>query len=475
MPFSRAWRFTRTLRFRLTAWYGFALALGLCVFGMVLMGMAERHLLYNHDEAMTFKGHRVVHILDQQPLGGALSAEQLEALSRLGRVAIHLRKQGEEGVIYRSPELLNAPVLANPPEEDIGPEENGYFFTVVQNGDYWRIYTLHYRGPHGWEKTIRVMEELGDVEGSLRRLRIAFLHLVPIGILVSLFGALVISTKALAPLSNIIDLANQIRPNELSKRLPYTGVDDELGRLVRTLNRMIGRIQTSFETMKRFTSDASHELRNPLATLRNTVDVTLEMPRTSEEKDAALLSIGEEVDRIRNLVEDLLLLARADSGRVEMRMNPVSLAFILEAQVEAYQAKAQERDIRLTLASVLPDDIRGNERWLLQVVGNLLSNALNYTPVGGTVIVAMAQREDALQFSVSDTGPGIPEEDLTRVFDRFFRSDPSRSWGHVQGQGLGLAIAAWVVHEHGGRIQASNHPGGGAVFTVTLPKNHAHA
>lgn len=163
------------------------------------------------------------------------------------------------------------------------------------------------------------------------------------------------------------------------------------------------------------------------------------------------------------------MLARADSGRVVMQMSPVSLAFILEAQVEAYLPKAQERNIRLELGTLLPDEIRGNERWLLQVAGNLLGNAINYTPVGGTVSVAMTRLKEAVQFSVSDTGPGIPEEDLERVFERFFRSDPSRSWGHVQGQGLGLAIVAWVVGEHGGRIWASNRPEGGATFTVSLP------
>lgn len=469
----RALRLTRTLRFRLTAWYGAALAAGLCVFGFVLMGLAERHLLHSHDEALTFRAHAVIFILEQPSRGPELSPRQLDQLSRLGKVAIQLKGEDAAGTIYRSPELLNAPVLAQAAESETGPAGNGRFFTVIQNGDYWRIYNLHYHRPEGLDTTIRVMEELGDVDASLKRLRLAFMHLAPIGVLISILGALLISTKALAPLSKIIDLADKIRPDELSKRLPHPGVDDEIGRLVRTLNRMIGRIQNSFEAMKRFTSDASHELRNPLATLRNTVDVTLELPRTSEEKDAALRSIGEEVDRIRSLVEDLLLLARADSGRVVMEMKPVSLAFLLEAQLEAYQPRAEERNIRLEMGPLLPDEVLGNERWLLQVVGNLLSNAINYTPEGGTVTVTMAQGDDALCFSVLDTGPGLPEEDLDRVFDRFFRSDPSRSWGHIQGHGLGLAIAAWVMREHKGQIEASNRLEGGARFTVTLP--HAKA
>lgn len=462
-------RFTRTLRFRLTAWYGLALAAGLVVFGVVLMILAERHFLHSHDETMAFRGHAAIYILAQESQGPDLVPTQVDHLARLGRVAISRVDAGGESMLYRAQELFNAPVLTRGIEEEEELEGNGSFSTVIENGDYWRIYTLHHQNPGGPPLRIRVLEELGNVDAALKRLRLAFFHLVPIGLLVSLFGAHVLSTKALAPVTNIIQLTHQIEAGHLSRRLPHPGVHDEIGSLVDTLNHMLARIEASFEAMKRFTSDASHELRNPLATLRNTVDVMLEMPRTSEEKDAALQSIGEEVDRIRSMVEDLLLLARADSGRVVMQMGPVSLAFILEAQVEAYQAKAQERNIRMVLGTLLPDEVLGNERWLLQVAGNLLGNAINYTPVGGTVTVAMARLKEAIQFSVSDTGPGIPEEDLERVFERFFRSDPARSWGHVQGQGLGLAIVAWVVGEHGGSIRASNRPDGGAMFTVTLP------
>jgi two-component system, OmpR family, sensor kinase len=460
---------TRTLRFRLTAWYCLALALGLVVFALVLLGLAEQHLLGNHDEAMTFKGHVAIHILDRQAKGPELAPDQVEALSRLGRVAITLEDQGKVWMVFRTPDLFAAPVLARDTGERDKQERNGKFSTVIESGDYWRIYTLYSpnRGGRVWK--IRVLEELGDVDTALRKLRIAFFHLVPIGIVVTLIGGLVLSGKALKPVSNIIDLANQIEPTALSRRLPHPGVDDEIGRLVDTLNHMLTRIEASFEAMKRFTSDASHELRSPLATIRNTVDVTLEAPRSGQEQDAALRSIGEEVDRIRTLVEDLLLLAKADSGRMVMKMNPVSLAFILEAQVEAHQSQAQERNLQMEILSLLPDEVLGDERWLHQVAGNLLDNAIKYTPVGGTVSVDMARTEDGLQFSISDTGPGIPEEDLERVFERFFRVDPSRSRVHAPGLGLGLAIAAWVVGEHHGTLQASNHPKGGARFIVTLP------
>ena len=223
--------------------------------------------------------------------------------------------------------------------------------------------------------------------------------------------------------------------------------------------------------MKRFTADASHELRGPLATVRNTIDVTLEQPRSLEEHQAAMQSIGEEVDRIRSIVEDLLFLARADSGRVVMKWTPVRLDHIVEAQVEAHQFQAEERDIELRIRGLIPDEIVGDERWLHQVLGNLLDNALKYTPHGGAVSVDMKRRDGWLQLLVHDSGPGIPDEDLGKVFERFFRSDPSRSRSNVPGVGLGLAIVAWVMKEHGGSIKASNRSEGGATFTVEFPQD----
>ncbi len=465
-------RFTNTLRFRLTAWYCLALALGLIVFGAVLLGRASKHLLTNHDEAMSLKGYAVSHILDQDFGGTDMTPSQRENLMRLGRVAIAQMDQGAERMVYRDPDLFNAPVLAPSPPLDMEGDEptgNGHFVTVIESGDYWRIFTLYHRDPGGRMWKIRILEELGNVRRALQKLGIAFFHLVLFGTLAALIGGLVLSKKALSPISNIIGLANEIEASALSRRLPHPGADDEIGRLVDTLNRMLARIESSFEAMKRFTSDASHELRSPLATIRNTVDVTLARPRSGEEKAAALHSIGEEVDRIRTLVDDLLLLARADAGQLVMQMKHVSMAFILEAQVEAHQAQAQARNLHLEIGSLLPDEVLGDERWLLQVVGNLLDNAIKYTPEGGTITVGMARTAKALLFSVRDTGSGIPEDELERVFERFFRSDPSRSRGQVPGLGLGLAIASWVIKEHLGTIQVSNRPEGGATFTVTLP------
>lgn len=466
-------QFTRTLRFRVTAWYCLALTLGLMAFAITLLGLAHRHLITNHDQTMSSKGYAVGQIIDKGSEAGDLSEGQQNEFMRLGRVSVARQDLGMERMVYRDPDLFKAPLaapLTAADEETSDVIGEGSFSTAIEGGDYWRIFTVYHRDAGGRLWKIRVLEELGNVKGALRVLAISFFHLVPIGILVSLVGGWMLSGKALAPISNIIDLANEIEGEVLSRRLPHPGVNDEIGRLVDTLNRMLVRIEASFEAMKRFTSDASHELRSPLTTIRNTVDVTLANPRSGEAKKDALQSIGEEVDRIRALVEDLLLLAKADSGRLVMQMNPVSMAFILEAQVEAHQLPALARNLFLEIGVIHPDEILGDERWLHQVVGNLLDNAIKYTPIGGTITVEMTQAPETILVSVSDTGPGIPQDELERVFERFFRSDPSRSRGQVPGLGLGLAIASWVVQEHHGTIRASNRLEGGATFTVTLPR-----
>jgi two-component system OmpR family sensor kinase len=264
-------------------------------------------------------------------------------------------------------------------------------------------------------------------------------------------------------------MAREIEASKLDQRLPHPGVADEIGRLVDTLNHMIERLEGSFQAMKRFTADASHELRNPLATMQNTIDVVMEQPRTVEEQREALESLGEDVNRLRRIVEDLLLLARADSGRLAMEREPVNLGNLVQGLAETYQPLAQERGVALDVAAPAVAEVAGDERWLYQLVGNLIDNALKFTPPGGAVKVDVLSRPEAIRLTVRDSGPGIPEGSLERIFERFYQVDLSRTRNPKTGSGLGLAIAAWIVESHGGRILAANHPDGGAIFTVELP------
>ena len=465
-------RFRRTLRYKLTVWYGIAMAIGLCIIGTLLFVLVRYHMVRHYDTHLLSRGGAVLAILTEEQAGNVLTPIQQAQLLHAGRVIITERFGEMERVIYYSQRIPGASLdlWIKPPSKEILTEPE---FQIREEGDmYWRILLVPFDLRPGERGVIRIIEDLGDIQATQRRLVLDYMSLAALGILVSFLGGYWIVGRAVAPIVSIIEKAKEIEASSLDQRIPHQRLEGETGMLAVTLNRMFARLETSFDTMKRFTADASHELRNPLATVRNTIDVTLAQPRTPEEYETAMQSMGEEVDRIRTIVEDLLFLARADASRVVMKLVPVGLDRILEAQVEAHQFQAQERKIELGIQGLIPDEILGDDRWLHQVVGNLLDNALKYTPIGGAVSVELRRQNGMVQLLVHDSGPGIPEQDLTRIFERFFRSDASRSRANVQGVGLGLAIAAWVVKEHGGSILASNRAEGGATFCVEFPQDH---
>ncbi len=462
-------RFSKTLRYRLTAWYCFALAVVLFSFGVLLYGLVHYHLLHHHDEPLRAGAGSIIKILAEQDDCHDLTPHQIEELGKIGKLALIHEDQGARNVFYKSPELADGPLEPHLTKLPLKGGGSPQFETVLMEGIPWRVLSLPYQSRAGRNGVVRVVEDMGDIQETLEALRLGLLILAPVGILISALAGYWLSGKALAPVGRITALAQDIEANNLDQRLPHPGVDSEIGRLVDTLNRMFARLNTSFEAMKRFTADASHELRSPLATMQNTIDVIRERPRTVEEHQVTLLNIGRDVTRLSTIVEDLLLLARADAGRLAMKMEPVRLDWILESQVEAHQAQAKSSGIDLRISVSGAALILGDERWLHQLLVNLLGNALKFTPGGGQVSAALIMVGDKIRMTIEDSGPGIREEDLEKVFERFFRSDPSRSRNSTPGSGLGLAITAWIAEAHGASIQASNRPEGGAVFTVLFP------
>lgn len=468
-------RFPRSLRLRLTVWYGCVLSLVLGTFGLLVYQTTRHRMLQHHDDPLREMATAVVHILNEQEDCHDLTPEQLHTLDQLGRLVLVHEVEGQHKVFYQSPEM-KANALA-PAVGALGWEAvpMARFVTIQQNGMPWRILSLPYHSRSGRPGIVRLMENLGDIEETLRNLRLALLLMTPAGLLLTAIGGYWIAGKALAPVDRIARQAHEIEASQLHQRLPHPGVDDEIGRLVDTLNRMIERLERSFEAMKQFTADASHELRSPLTTLRSTIDVLLDQPRSVDQHRAGLESLGEEVDRLHRIVEDLLLLAKADSGRLSMAREPVRMDTLVEAITETFEPQAEEKGVVLRIHAPEKAVVQGDEHWLTQIVVNLLDNALKFTPEGGAVDLEVETSDSGVRLTVRDTGPGIPEADLTRVFERFYQSDPSRTRGRTSGAGLGLAIAAWVVKGHGGKISAQNGPKGGACLEVCFPARVEHS
>jgi len=458
-----------TLRFRLTFWYCSALTVVLLAFGFLVYGTVRHRMIRHHDEPLQEMAAAVLHILNEQEDCHTLTEEQTQTLNQLGRLILVHDVEGGHQVFYESPEM-KANALA-PAVGALGWEvvPKPTLLTIEQNGLPWRVLSLPYRSRLGRLGNIRLLENQADLEETLRSLRLALFLLTPAGILLSALGGFWLSGKALGPVAEVTRLARDIEAHNLDQRLPAPAAHDEIGQLVATLNHMFARLEASFDAMKRFTADASHELRTPLATLRNTIDVVLDRPRSAEDQRLALVSIGEEVHRLQAIVEDLLLLARADAGRLVLRREPLDLALLASALADTYEAQCRERHLTLRVEAPGPANLLGDERWLCQVLSNLLDNALKFTPPGGSIALDVADLGATIRLRVADSGHGIPEASLGRIFERFYQTEASRTGFENRGAGLGLAIAAWIVQSHGGRISAANRPEGGACVQVELP------
>ncbi|MBK8904904.1 MAG: HAMP domain-containing histidine kinase [Anaerolineaceae bacterium] len=283
----------------------------------------------------------------------------------------------------------------------------------------------------------------------------------------SLFLAVLLTPSSFKPLEDMAAVARQItNADDLSRRVPNTERTDEIGVLARSFNQLLERLERLFQTQQRLLADVSHELRTPLTAIRGNVDL---MRRMGDADPESLEIIQEEIERMTRLVGDLLLLARADAGGLPLEKQKVELDNLL---FEVYrQVRLLEKTVEVKVSEVDQVCIMGDVDRLKQLLLNLIGNAIKYTPDGGTVDVSLSKKNGWAYLSITDTGMGIPAEDLPYIFDRFYRVDKARARGHSGqgGAGLGLAIAKWIVQAHGGNIDVVSKVGEGTTFTIVLP------
>jgi signal transduction histidine kinase len=290
-------------------------------------------------------------------------------------------------------------------------------------------------------------------------------------VLVSIVGAYGIAGRAFRPVDVIINEVQAISDGRsLHRRLAVDEAGDELMRLNETLNEMIARLETSFGALRRFTADASHELKTPLAVLRADVERAMSASPQSNEQLIALEEALQETRRMSDLVDSLLTLARADEGRFDVVREPVALEPLVREVFESAVILGEDAGLTVSLPVVEPATVLGDAPRLRQLCMNLVMNAVKYTPRGGRIDVSLSHRLDGVTFSVRDTGVGIGATDLPHIFERFWRADRVRSRGSERGGfGLGLAISQWIAQAHGGSITATSRLGRGSLFTVHLP------
>ena len=312
---------------------------------------------------------------------------------------------------------------------------------------------------------------LGPAAGMHRELLLVLAGVVVVGTAATLVGAWWLAGSAVRPVYEITEQATRIAPGTLDQRIAAHAETDEYRGLVAVLNRMLGRLDQAFRTQRRLTADVSHELRSPLTALRGEIEVALRAERSPRDYQRVLHSALEEIDRLTEMSEDLLLITRADAHLLQAHRVPTDINAIVGGVVDALQPRIEERELAVD-CRFAPDATHAvvDADLVTRLVRQLLENAVKFTPPGGRVRVATTalNGEGGIQIVVEDTGPGLAPELLPHVFEPFFRADEARTRG--TGTGLGLAMVAAITRLHGGRVHAANvtTAGTGARFEVDL-------
>lgn len=454
-----------SIRWKLTLWYGGVLAVVLTVFSIVVFVVLRHQLLGRIDQGL---GEELADVLSEIHRHDD-SATLLEWFQR--RFAYHegfdfeiTTADGER--FFVNPRLMERSLSfaeASPPEST--PQ---YETLEVSSVGHWRLISTQATGPDG-TLDIRVGRSLHSFESEMNALLLTFLLTGPLTLLAAIGGGYVLACRALQPVQTITQTARRISADQLNERIRVDNRDDELGTLAATLNDMIERLERSFAEMKRFTADAAHELRTPLAVIRNEAEVALRSARAPEEYCRVLENLLEETNRLATMADQLLFLSRQEAGLQPGSEEPVEMSDLLAEVVTNMQLLAEEKGIVLTLNENPPCSLTGDSRQFRRVFYNLLDNAIKYTGAGGKVTVTSRSGNGERRILISDTGVGIPPEHIDRICDRFYRVDPARS-GEANGAGLGLSICRSIVRGTGGEISVESRLGSGTTVTVHFPE-----
>jgi heavy metal sensor kinase len=343
-------------------------------------------------------------------------------------------------------------------------------YNLPNGGSSVRLYTQPEYDNSRLIAIVQVAQSLTDVQTTLHRLIISLLVSIPLLVVVAGASGYFLAARTLAPIDQITSTARRISARDLSQRINLSSVDDEVGRLAKTFDEMLARLDDSFHRERQFTNDASHELRTPLAAMQAILAVIREKQRKPKEYRQALDDLAEETDRLGTLIENMLLLARSDN-QVLKTMEPVDLSALIHDVSDSMRPLAEVKQLTLVCETPPKIMVLGNSDDLIRLFVNLLDNAIKYTERGNITIQAEQEGESDVSVTVSDTGIGISAEHLPRIFDRFYRVDQSRV---KPGTGLGLAIASDIVQSHHGTITARSLIGGGTSITVHFRRNQHH-
>jgi len=448
------------LRVRLALAFAGAMAALLAVTGAFLYVRLGNTLDDQIDQSLRARADDVAVLVARSGSGLSLAARLTEGEESFAQV---LSPSGR--VLDVTPPLDRTPLLS---PEQVARARTDTFFVEhdpLRGLDTGRIRLLATPVDAGGRRYVIVSgASLQDRDEALTALRRQLLIGGPIALLLASFAGYLLAGAALRPVESIRRRAEEISATVAGRRLPVPEADDEVGRLARTLNEMLARIEEGVERERRFVAEASHELRTPLALLKTELELALRHPRSAEELRAAIASAAQETDRLTVLAEDLLVLARSDEGQLRLDSKPLRARDLLDTVAHRFERRAEDAGLALEVEAPPELTAIGDPVRLEQALGNVVDNAVRYG--AGTVRLEARRQNGAVELSVSDQGAGFDPEFLPHAFERFSRDDGGRVRGST---GLGLAIVAAVARAHGGTAAARNAAGGGAEVTLVLP------
>jgi heavy metal sensor kinase len=465
-----------TLRKKLIFWYTSLIGIILIIFGAALFWFMRLALINSIDESL--KETASVVILN----GGIYTRSQFGAPDEV-RVRVPQLDLFEATTMFiqvwqlgDTPELvgqstnlhnyeitpLDARTLGSIGGERIS--EEGVLIDTPINGISYRVLTRPFTF-WGGSYAVQTATSLATVHQASRELIIVIAAGMVFAMMGSAMMAMGFADRALKPIARLTEAAQRIATtDDLSTRLEYEGPADEIGKMNSVFNQMMSRLESLFHVQQRFVADVSHELRTPLTAIRGNLDL---IKRYGADQDS-LDAIQSEAERMSRLVADLLLLARADYGGLTLDLAPLDLDTTISEVYREARVLAKDRNLTVAIHDFDPVRVQGDADRLKQLFLNLVSNAIKFTPEGGSVTINLRRTYNDAIVEVIDSGIGIAEADLTRIFDRFYQADPARV-RKGEGSGLGLSIARWITEAHGGHIEVMSEVGKGTTFTVFIP------
>lgn len=456
-------RYPMSLRLRLTFWYAGAMVVVLALYAATVFLFVRQSASQALDAELRSDFQWPREMLDRLPDGSiapyyeiedSASSPWLQVWSLDGELLYHTRNAEQNPV---------------PNAIDLAREASDRVVVLQNMVPTMRVLSAVSR-IGGEDVVIQVAESEFAMQRNLHDLMLILALGLPLSVVAAGFGGYSLARRALAPVDRMAERARAITAERLTERLPVGNPEDELGRLATVFNETLTRLESSFEQMKRFIAHASHELRTPLTAIRSVGEVGLRHHRDESGYRDVIGSMLEEVDRLAQLVDRLLILSRIESGPLDLATDRVDLSDLAQEVAGQLEVLAEERHQTIETSKARGLVWMGDRMLLRQALLNLVDNGIKYTPAGGRITIRVGQSGEQALVEVADTGPGISEEHRARVFDKFYRIDESRAQVNG-GSGLGLSIAKWAVEACGGCLTLERAEANGSTFRITLPTN----